>query len=89
MTRSEILEMLRNGPCMVSFNKVSGERRDMLCTLKEDMIPAPKDVSTNEEFNTKKMRDINENVVVAFDLAKSDWRSFRVDNLISISYDAA
>lgn len=88
MTRNEILELLNLGPCMVSFNKVSGERRDMLCTLKKDMIPAPKDLETNNAFNTKKVREINENVVVAYDLNKSDWRSFRVDNLISITQEA-
>jgi len=84
MTRNEILEILHKGPCNVSFNKVSGERRDMYCTLDHALIPAAKDVGTNEAFNSKKIREINENVVVAYDLNKNDWRSFRVENLISI-----
>jgi hypothetical protein len=84
MTRNEILEILNKGPCNVSFNKVTGERRDMYCTLSKALIPAPKDVDTNNAFNTKKVREINENVVVAYDLNKNDWRSFRVENLISI-----
>ena len=88
MTRNEILEMLNMGPCMVSFNKVSGERRDMRCTLQKDMIPQQKDLETNNAFNAKKIREINENVVVAYDLAKNDWRSFRVENLIEISQEA-
>ena len=88
MTRNEILEMLNIGPCMVSFNKVSGERRDMRCTLQKDMIPQQKDLETNNAFNAKKIREINENVVVAYDLAKNDWRSFRVENLIEISQEA-
>lgn len=84
MTRNEILEILNKGPCNVSFNKVTGERRDMHCTLNKELIPAPKDVDTNNAFNTKKVREINENVVVAYDLNKNDWRSFRIENLISI-----
>ena len=88
MTRDEILTMLNEGPCMVSFNKVTGERRDMRCTLKKDLIPSPKDTETNEAFNSKKVRDINPNVVVAYDLAKNDWRSFRIENLINISVEA-
>lgn len=84
MTRDEILTMLSEGPCMVSFNKVTGERRDMRCTLRKDLVPAPKDLDTNEAFNSKKMREINPNVVVAYDLTKNDWRSFRVENLIAI-----
>lgn len=87
MTRDEILNLLNQGPCNVSFNKVTGERRDMRCTLRKDLIPAPKDVATNDAFNTKKVREINENVVVAYDLAKNDWRSFRVENLINISVE--
>lgn len=88
MTRDEILTMLNEGPCMVSFNKVTGERRDMLCTLRKDMIPAPKDADTNNAFNTRKVREINDNVVVAYDLNKNDWRSFRVENLIAIEQEA-
>lgn len=88
MTRNEILTMLNEGPCMVSFNKVTGERRDMRCTLRKDMIPAPKDADTNNAFNTRKVREINENVVVAYDLNKNDWRSFRVENLIAIEQEA-
>lgn len=88
MTRNDILNTLNQGPCMVSFNKVTGERRDMRCTLRKDLIPTPKDIETNDAFNTKKVREINENVVVAYDLAKNDWRSFRVENLISITQEA-
>lgn len=88
MSRSEILSILNEGVCIVSFNKVTGERRDMRCTLRKDMIPAPKDHDTNNAFNAKKIREINENVIVAYDLAKNDWRSFRVGNLVSISREA-
>lgn len=84
MTRDEILTMLNDGPCMVAFNKVTGERRDMRCTLRKDLVPAPKDATTNEAFNSKKVREINPNVIVAYDLGKNDWRSFRVENLIAI-----
>lgn len=87
MTRDEIVGLLQNGPCMVSFNKVSGERRDMRCTLKEELIPDTKDAGTTVELNSGRVRDVNPTVVVAFDLEKQDWRSFRVENLISITQE--
>ena len=88
MDREVVMAMLNEGPCVVSFNKVTGERRDMRCTLRKDPIPAPRDAETNTAFNTKKVREINPNVIVAYDLAKNDWRSFRIENLINISAEA-
>ena len=88
MDREVVMAMLNEVPCVVSFYKVTGKRRDMRCTLRKDLIPAPKDAETNTAFNTKKVREINPNVIVAYDLAKNDWRSFRIENLINISAEA-
>lgn len=85
LTREEIINTLKQGPHQVLFNKVSGEQRSMKCTLNESLIPDWKDRDTTNALNTKKIRDINPNVVVAYDLEKNDWRSFRVENLIQIN----
>jgi hypothetical protein len=84
MERTEVLALLSNSVCNVVFNKVTGERRDMRCTLKEDLIPDSKDQGTTNNLNTGRVRDVNPSVVVVYDLEKSDWRSFRIENLISI-----
>lgn len=85
MTREEIVNTLKQGPHTVLFTKLSGEQRTMKCTLHEDLIPDWKDRDTTNALNTKRVRDINPSVVVAYDLEKNDWRSFRVENLISMS----
>ena len=85
MERDALLAMLHEGVCNISFQKVNGERRDMRGTLKVDLIPAPKDVDTNKELNSGKVKDINPNIVVVYDLVKNDWRSFRIENLVSIT----
>jgi len=84
MDRTEILDILHKGPCLISFNKVNGERRDMRGTLQESMIPDTKDHGTTNDLNTGHIRDVNPSVVVVYDLDKNDWRSFRIENLISI-----
>lgn len=81
-SRDVVINMLKQGACNISFNKVNGERRDMRCTLKSDLLPeriveqAAKDSRHNDE------------VVSVFDMNKNDWRSFRMDNLITISLEA-
>jgi hypothetical protein len=81
MTRSEILTLLAEGVYTVTFTKVSGELRSMPCTLKADLVPPPK---AEQPETQKKVREINENVVVAFCTDKKEWRSFRVANVIEI-----
>ena len=81
MTRSEILQLLSNGVYNVTFTKVSGEQRVMPCTLKTDLLPPPK---ADQPETQKKVREINENVIVAFCTDKNEWRSFRIANIIDI-----
>lgn len=77
-TRQEVLDRLRQGPATVVFTKVSGERREMKCTLEASHIPkelTPKGTS-GKEFSP--------DIIRAFDLDKNEWRSFRLDSLISL-----
>lgn len=85
MERAELLDILHNNVCNVVFHKVTGERRDMRCTLMESMIPDQKDKGTTNNLNTGHIRDVNPTVMVVYDLAKNDWRSFRIENLVSIT----
>lgn len=77
-TREDIANILNKGIYTVSFTKVNGERRDMRCTLKNDLIP-----ETQSDTQTE-TRKVNEDVLAVWDLEKSGWRSFRLDSLISI-----
>lgn len=75
--RNEVLEQLRERVCRVIFTKVNGEERDMQCTLNMDLIPTEKQPKTGKEYNDA--------VVRAFDINKEEFRSFRVENIISFS----
>ena len=77
MTRDEMMEALRAKECRVIFTKINGEERDMVCTLNMEMIPEEKQPKTGKEYNT--------DVIRAFDVNKEEFRSFRVENVISFT----
>jgi hypothetical protein len=78
MTYQEILNLLHQHDCEVTFTKVDGSERVMPCTLREAAMPA-RDAAKFHET-----RVINEKVISAFCLDKMEWRSFRVENVRSI-----
>jgi len=78
MTRDEMINELREKNCRVIFKKVNGEERDMQCTLINDVLPL-------RVSDPKKERPVNENTIVAFDINKEAYRSFRVENVISFT----
>ena len=81
-TREDIIERLINNEVVVTFNKINGDERVMTCTLQKDKLPA---ATKADPLSQKKIRDINEKVVSVWDLNAEGWRSFRVDNVTSIT----
>ena len=75
-----LMEYLRWNTVKVNFEKADGTIREMCCTLKKDLIPPP----DKDPVNQKKVREINEEVIVVWDLEKEAWRSFRLDRLNSM-----
>ena len=71
--------MLLTGQCRVIFTKLNGEERNMVCTLKEGVIPK----ATKDPISQKKVRDLNEEVLAVWDVNKEGWRSFRIANVVS------
>ena len=82
MDRSEMIEELLKRECRVIFRKVSGESRDMICTLNPDVIPA---ATKTEPLSQTKVRELNEEVLAVWDIKAAGWRSFRVENVVSFS----
>tara|TARA_R100001082_G_C4256252_1_gene113610 strand:- start:128 stop:385 length:258 start_codon:yes stop_codon:yes gene_type:complete len=74
MNRQELIEQLRFGVVTVIFKKVNGDLREMSCTLSEDVIPP---TNSNNKKNTQE-------VLPVWDTNKNAWRSFRLDNIVSI-----
>ena len=77
MTRDEMVTELRARTCRVIFTKVNGEERDMQCTLNVEFIPEAKQPKGTKEYA--------DDVIRAFDVNKQEFRSFRVENVISFS----
>ena len=78
LSRDEMVKELESGPCEVTFTKLSGDERVMQCTLQENLIPG---FDKHVPATQKKMRAINESVIVVWDLGVEDWRTFRVDSV--------
>lgn len=75
LTREYMISELQKRVCRVIFKKVNGEERDMQCTLIEEILPAMKGSE----------RQPNDEVIRAFDTLKCEFRSFRVENVISFT----
>lgn len=80
--RQEILNFLKDGVVDLQFKKVNGDLRNMRGTRKLDLIPEEKRPTTEDK------RELNETIVVLYDLEVNDWRSFRIENLIEYRCDA-
>jgi hypothetical protein len=65
------------GPCEVTFTKVNGDERTMVCTLKPDLLPQM------EQVESKPVKKLSESIAV-FLPEEQVWRSFRVNSLKSI-----
>lgn len=82
LTREYMISELQKRVCRVIFKKVNGEERDMQCTLIEDVLPPAR---KDDPVSQKKVRAVNEEVIVAFDTLKCEFRSFRVANVVSFT----
>lgn len=79
--RLALIEMLSKGICTVTFTKVNSETRTMPCTLMSNLLPP----SLMRENTEKKERKVNTDVLRVFVTDIQQWRSFRIDSVISIT----
>lgn len=73
-------ELLTSNICRVKFMKVDGTEREFVCTLMKEHLPV-KDESTVQGKIVEKKTSA---VMFVFLPQENVWRSFRVDNVISI-----
>lgn len=79
MDRQDLVDILSQGICELTFTKVDGTERTMPCTLHPDILPK---VELNED---KKMtRKVNLDTLRVFVTDINEWRSFRVANFKTI-----
>ena len=80
--KNEVKESLKKGLVEVTFKKLNGDERVMVCTLNEDLTPPAK---KEDPLSQKKVRAVNEEVQVVYDVEKDGWRSFRWDHLLGFN----
>jgi len=80
-SKQEIMQALQERVVTVKFKKVNGEERTMKCTLLSSIVPQ----IHNDPARVEKERKENPDVVAAWDVEKSGWRSFRVDSILEIN----
>jgi hypothetical protein len=82
MTKNEFqIELYKNEKTEIIFLKVDGTERKMSC-LRPDLIPTQDTVGAVEPT---KMKKLNEDVMNVFSIEDNGWRSFRLENLISVN----
>jgi hypothetical protein len=84
MEQEAIKEALKNGVVEITFNKLNGDKRVMTCTLNENIVPP---ATKEDPLTQKKVRAVNEEVQVVYDVEKEGWRSFRWDSLVGVRLD--
>jgi hypothetical protein len=80
LSESQMLQMLQESDCEVTFKKVNGDLRVMPCTLRPEALP-PKVIT---EDRPVKERAKLPGVISVWCLDRKEWRSFRTANVVSI-----
>jgi hypothetical protein len=88
MERAELEKFFKeHAHVEVTFTKVDGTLRTMPCTLHESLLP-PQPVhvtNTDNPVDFPKTKKVNPAVMSVFCTDKQEWRSFRVENVISVT----
>jgi hypothetical protein len=97
LKRETVIELLQKECAVVTFTKKDGTERVLNCTLQVEYLPLPVPPpapsatqddghrKTNIENKTKDTRVVNEHVVAAWDTDINEFRSFRLDSVITIT----
>jgi len=68
----------------IIFTKKDGTDRDMLCTLREDILREHLPEYDETKIIETQERMIATGTIPVWDIEKEAWRSFRLDSIISI-----
>jgi len=80
-TKADLKNLLAQNVLTVDFNKISGDKRVMTCTLREDMKPA---ATKTDAMSQKAVREVSDAVVNVWDVNAKGWRSFRYDRINAV-----
>jgi hypothetical protein len=83
--REDIARFLSQGTAEVTFTKVDGSVRKMVCTIAPHLIPDDKKIKVTEPFVPAPANTPIPGYLRVFDVEKRDWRSFIVANVTDIT----
>jgi hypothetical protein len=72
--------LLANNICTISFVKLNGDKREMPCTLRKDVVP-PAPVTESADKAERKRSD---NTMSVWCIDANGWRSFRYDSVTRV-----
>ena len=81
--RNELEQQLKENIMEVTFNKISGDKRIMTCTLNASYLPPAK---KDDPLTQKKIRKLNEEVLVVWDINATGFRTFRMANILEVKH---
>ena len=79
--REKLEGQLRTSIMEVTFNKISGDKRVMTCTLNVSHLPP---ATKKDPMTQEKIRKINEEVMSVWDTTAEGFRSFRMANITEV-----
>ena len=71
--------LLSKNDCEITFTKINGDVRTMPCTLRTEAMPL------NESLEYQTTRPYKPETLSVWCIDKSEWRSFRVANVTTIT----
>ena len=75
-TTSELRDLLRKDILLVVFTKADGTVREMLCTLRADLLP--------EYEGPKRRGNDHPDAIHVWDLEKEAWRAFKTSTVLEV-----
>lgn len=81
--RENLMSQLHESILTISFTKKDGSERQMLCTLRSDLLPSY-DEEDKRQQSSSKPRPFNESILPVYDLENKGWRSIIITNINSV-----
>ena len=96
LKRETVIELLQKECAVITFTKKDGTERVLNCTLQVEYLPmptqppappppAPEYHADQDDVIIQPARVVNEHVVAAWDTDINEFRSFRLDSVITIT----
>ena len=79
----QLQKLLKETVVDLRFKKVDGTTRNMICTLRTDLLPVLPPPDPDKPVKERKESDLTLRV---FDLEKYEWRSFTIKNVKRVEF---